>query len=167
MSSLPSLQCCRGPQKSSQPFQIGICPKPLLPWLKYRPEHCWLYSENSKQKKVLKNHNVHESKQVVRSLVLTGLMSLRKPLGTSEGSSGFLCMNLWKWWPIFSESPFHIQERSRMPLWHFICDLQCFIKAHFTHQRLADPVDEGLWFLCSLRATAAHLQFHHFSLSVL
>lgn len=48
-----------------------------------------------------------------------------------------------------------------------VCDLQSFIKAHFTHERLADPVDEGLWFLCSLRTAAAYLQFHHFTLSVL
>lgn len=62
---------------------------------------------------------------------------------------------------------FHIKKKSRMQLWHFSCYLQSFIKAHFTHQRLADPVDEGLWFLCSLRAAASRLQFHHFSLSVL
>lgn len=47
------------------------------------------------------------------------------------------------------------------------CDLQPFIKAHFTLQWLADPVDEGLWFLCGLRTAAVHLQFHHFTLSVL
>lgn len=48
-------------------------------------------------------------------------------------------------------------------VWH----LQSIIKAHFTNERLADPVDEGLWFLSSLRAAAAYLQFHHITLGVL
>ena len=48
-----------------------------------------------------------------------------------------------------------------------VCDLQSFVETHFTHQRLADPVDEGLRFLSSVRTAAAHLQFNHFTLSVL
>lgn len=47
------------------------------------------------------------------------------------------------------------------------CDLQSFVKAHFAHQWLADPVDEGLWFLRSLRTATVHLQLHHFALSIL
>ena len=46
-------------------------------------------------------------------------------------------------------------------------DLQSFIKTHFAHQRLTDPVDEGLGLLCSFRTAAGHLQFHHFTLRVL
>lgn len=47
------------------------------------------------------------------------------------------------------------------------CDLQSFIKAHFTLKWLADPVDEGIWFLCGLSTAAVYLQFHHFTLIIL
>lgn len=47
------------------------------------------------------------------------------------------------------------------------CNLQPFIKTHFTHHWLANPVDEGLWFLCGVGAAAAHLQLHHLTLSIL
>lgn len=49
----------------------------------------------------------------------------------------------------------------------FMRNLQSFIKAHFTRQWLADPVDEGFGLFCSVRTAAAHQQFHHFSLSIL
>lgn len=161
MSSLPSLQCCRGPQKSNRPFQTGICPKPLLPWLKYQPGHCWLYSENSKQKKSVKNP------QCAR--VQTG-SAFRGAYGVdvAQEAIGHFRRILWVfvYESMKSDDTFSALSTLRKGR-GCSCDLQSLIKAHFTHQRLADPVDEGLWFLCSLRAAAARLQFHHFSLSVL
>lgn len=91
-------------------------------------------------------------------------MSLRKPLGTSDVSSGFLCRNLRR--KVFINWVFYMECYLGMTASDF-CNLQSFIKAHFAHEWLADPVDEGLWFLCGLRAAAGHLQFHHFTLSIL
>lgn len=47
-------------------------------------------------------------------------------------------------------------------------DSQSFVETDFTLLGLADPVDEGLRFLCSLMgSTAMHLQLHHPALGVL
>lgn len=167
--SLPSLQCCRDPLRSIPPFQTGICLKPLLPWLRYPLRHCWLSAENSKERQKHVNQQCQWVQKVLSGEGLTGLMSLRKPLGTSEGSSGFLCLNLEKNSDTLSVSalPTLSKGRTGRQAGGFICDLQSFIKAHFTHQRLADPVDEGLWFFCNLRTAAVHLQFHNLPLSIL
>lgn len=117
----------------------------------------------------------------VRSKTLTGLMSLRKPLGTWDVSSGFLWRKLWrgrhftymrkdlvtrtKWlkgstqWSgiIFSWSEMCVRATHLQPL----------IKAHFTCQGLADPVDEGFGFLSRVWAGARDLKLHHFTTVIL
>lgn len=129
---------------------------------------------NTESRNTLNNHCAHWNISVSPNWrSVTGVRGTHGIDVTQEAIGHFRCiLGILVQESIKTGRYFHSVRLFNMIYWLWMtasdfCDSQSFIKAHFTHQWLADPVDEGLWFLCCLRTAAAHLQFHNFTLSIL
>ena len=136
---------------SNRFVRIEISPTVSHLWYHHQPRPRCSRPMNAKQ-------NRHFELQIEDERCRTGLISERKPPGTSFGSSGFGCKNLNE--PHFLSSGWHSHHHRH---------LQSIIETHFTFIRMRYPMNETFRFDHTFirHLLTRHFQFDRFVIRAL